>query len=190
MSAPPIPTRLADRPTVGGLVVPWISMRLPADGGAQRYFLGQTWGLRMAQCVVDGLCQVCGQRLDPPPYTLLVTDDQLERGHTEEPAMHRECAAYSIRACPMVAGQMASYAKHQIDHTGKPCTEPGCQCGGWVSDTDHRAGAPARPWFQLWVSDYAISISDAAKPITVGNVNGLVWATPVIKIRPIRAPTS
>ncbi|PZG49852.1 hypothetical protein C1I98_11085 [Spongiactinospora gelatinilytica] len=62
---PPIPLRLAGRPTQGGLVVPWISIH-HADGRAT---LGAVHGSRVDTCLRSRCCQTCGEHLG---YRLVV----------------------------------------------------------------------------------------------------------------------
>lgn len=179
MNAPPIPQRCADRPLLGGLVVPYIS--LVAEG---RTHLGGTHGKRVAECVANYLCQVCGQPLGDPPYLFLATQTMTDEGFSSEPALHPECAAYSVKACPMVAGRMSAYNQHPHDVAGQSCGVAGCDCGGWSSDQSHVAGKPAEPWFRVWVRSYAIGVKERG-PITVGNVTGCVFKGQVIRVRPV-----
>ena len=179
MNAPPIPQRCAGRPLLGGLVVPYIS--LVAEG---RTHLGGTHGKRVAECVAHYLCQICGQSLGAPPFLFLATPTMVEEGFSGEPALHPECAAYSVKACPMVAGRMATYSKHPHDVTGAPCNLPGCGCGGWVGGESAVAGKAAEPWLRVWVRSYAIGVR-AAGPVTVGNVSGCVFRGQVVKVRPV-----
>jgi hypothetical protein len=180
MSLPPIPERCAGRPTVGGLVVPYISL---VQGS--RTHLGGTHGIRVAECIVDRLCQICGEEIPDRPILFLATQAMIDDGFTSEPPLHAICGAYSAKACPMVAGRMATYAKHPHDATGQPCGLDGCDCGGWVTDAEGgKAGELAEPWFQVWVSDYVIGVKEAG-PITVGNVTGAVFKGQVVKVRPL-----
>jgi len=179
VSVPSIPQRCESRPLLGGLVVPYIS--LVAEG---RTHLGGTHGKRVAECVAHYLCQVCGQRLGDPPYLFLATQTMIDEGFSGEPALHPECAAYSAKACPMVAGRMATYSKHPHDVTGTACNEPGCGCGGWVSDESANAGRPAPSWFRVWVRTYAIGVKEPG-PVTVGNVSGCVFKGQIVKVRPV-----
>lgn len=183
MKPPPIPAHLAHRPVRGGLVVPYLSMTT-ADGTA---YLGQTRGKPVGECIVNRLCQICGRRLDPTrPLLFLVTQQNIDEAFTGEPALHPECAAYAIKACPMVAGRMPTYAKHQADHTGKPCSDPGCDCAGMVITAPGRAGQPApAAWFRAWYRDYAIAVADRTAGLVVGNVTGVGLLGNPIKIRPI-----
>ncbi|MEU5943466.1 hypothetical protein ABZ807_30870 [Micromonospora sp. NPDC047548] len=56
---PNIPLQLAGRPTIGGLVVPWITGRTP-DG---RYRFGAVDLDRQNRALTDRLCQTCGANL-------------------------------------------------------------------------------------------------------------------------------
>lgn len=180
MSVPPIPQRLARRPTRGGLVVPWISLQI-----GDRAHLGEVHNIKRVRCLVDGLCQIDGQPLGGGPYLFLGTQSAIDQGFSSEPPMHRECGAYSIRACPMVNGQMATWAKHKTDHTGKACPDPGCDCGGWVTEGGGgREGEPSEPWFQIWVTGWDIAVKEEGPP-TVGNVNGALFRGRIVRTRPI-----
>jgi hypothetical protein len=184
VSAIPVPQRCAERPLLGGLVVPYIS--LVAEG---RTHLGGTHGIRVAECVTHYLCQICGEALGEPPYLFLATQTMLDEGISGEPALHPECAAYSQKVCPMVNGSMATYSRHPHDPSGKPCNLAGCDCGGWTSSDGENAGKPAEPWFRVWVRGYAIGVREAG-PVTVGNVTGCVFRGRVFKVRPVAVAVS
>lgn len=186
MTAPPIPQRLAHRPTLGGLVVPYTSIQT-----TDRTSLGQSHGIKVGQCIVDKLCGVCGQSLDEQPgkrgpYLFLGTQESIDQGFSRDPANHPECAAYSIAACPMLHGGMKTYAKRPHDWTGKPCPDPGCDCGGWVAtDPDEdRGGRPAEQWFRIWARDYVIAVREQG-PVTVGNLSGAYFKDQIIKHRAV-----
>lgn len=181
MSAPPIPQRLARRPTLGGLVVPYVALTI-----GDRIHFGQTRGMKAARCIIDGLCQVDGKPLGAAPFLFLGTQSAIDEGFSSEAPLHPECAAYSAKACPMLNGAMRHYAKHDRSHTGEPCGDPGCDCGGWVSDPADKAGAPSEPWFQIWVSGYQLGVTDDTKPLTLETFNGAVFKGQIIKTRPIR----
>lgn len=179
---PPIPMRLAHRPTRNGLVVPYVSMT-GTDGTA---YLGQTRGKAVAECVVNYRCQICGRPLDRTrPLLFLVTQQVIDEAFSTEPALHPECAAYSIKACPMVAGRMRTYAKHQADLAGRPCDDPECGCDGIVSTANGLAGQAAPAWFRAWYRDYAVGIADATIGLTVGNITGCGLIGEPVQIRPI-----
>lgn len=165
MTAPPIPARLAGRPTRSGLVVPWISVVL-ADGTAH---LGNVHGTKSHTALMRKLCQTCGEPLERP-LVLFATASGLELGQTSEPGMHPECAAYSAKACPMVNGMLKHY-KTADRVAGQPCFEPGCDCAGWVSESPGAdAGRSVEPWFAVWVDDYAVGVDPKTKL-----ANAAIW---------------
>lgn len=171
----PIPARLANRPTLGGLVVPFISI----DFGDGTYALGETHNRKALECIVGYRCQACGQQLLTRPIVVLATAEQLKRKWTEEPALHPECARYSQEACPMVAGRMPTYRKAPARAPGKPCDKPGCNCGGWVSTKRRERNGEARearPWFAVWLPTYQVAVDPH------GQVQGVGW----VNITPLR----
>lgn len=184
MAVPVIPEFLAHLPTRNGLVVPFISL----EAGGRVHF-GQTRGRRMAQCFVEDLCQICGRSIEQRPYLFLATQAMIDDHFSSEPPLHPVCAKYSVQACPMVGGRLATYAKHQADPTGTPCDDPDCTCPGIVRDSGPgHAGDPARPWFQAWYRNYAVGVRDSSKPLTVGNITGAVLLD-LVKARPIPSIT-
>jgi hypothetical protein len=61
-------------------------------------------------------------------------------------------------ACPMVGGRTEAYPGRPRVIEGKRgahCSEPGCDCGGWLDiDPEHSAdmgGQPALPWYAAWI---------------------------------------
>lgn len=149
---PPIPATCANRPTIGGLVVPYLNIRL-ADGGADFRTPSQT---RYARCWQHNLCQTCGDFLTYRSV-LFGGPNQLRRRRFDEPPLCPPCASYATHACPMVAGRMPRYADRRRlaeGHRGKTCPDPGCDCGGYT-DADPNArdtsGDPAHPWYALYV---------------------------------------
>jgi hypothetical protein len=140
---PPIPAWLADRPSAGGLVVPWITPRT-ADG---RFLFGGVDRTKMERALRERRCGVCGQPLGHPLVLMMRLSD-LAAQCTVEPALHPQCAAYTIAACPMVAGRLSRYRNSPVpvDHTMVGNT-----------DTPARLGAPAEPWFSVWLRDYHLT---------------------------------
>ena len=156
--SPPIPARLAGRPTVGGLVVPWVSVVL-VDGTP---VLGNLHGSRADRCFLEKLCQICGDKLDHP-IVLFSPASSHAKDQTPEPPMHPECAAYSAKACPMVNGCMTHW-RAAARAAGKPCPDPGCDCAGWVdADDGPEAGRPAEPWFAVWVAEYDVGVDPGTR---------------------------
>ncbi|WP_271189549.1 hypothetical protein [Dactylosporangium matsuzakiense] len=145
-AAPPIPLWLADRPVVAGLAVPWITGR-GLDG---RHLFGALDPHRRLQAITEHRCQICGRPLDWRSILLLRLRDLPRRG-TAEPALDPVCAAYTAAACPMIAGRMAR-------HRSSPAS-----LGHGISsivDQPARLGAPAEPWFAVWLDDYTTTTDD------------------------------
>ncbi|WP_208025975.1 hypothetical protein [Amycolatopsis acidicola] len=140
---PAIPTALAHRPTTGGLVVPWITPQT-ADG---RFLLGSIDERLARRALLERRCGVCGTKLHDRVVLLMRLSDLPQRASVE-PALHPQCAAYTISACPMVAGRLSTYRATlpRHDENMKP-----------AADNDNRLGAAAEPWFSVWLRDYRLS---------------------------------
>lgn len=152
MTTPPIPASCAHHPTVGGLVAPFVNIRL-ADGGVDFRSPHQA---TYERCWKEGLCQTCGN-----PYGALAVffggPRQLRNRLFDEPPLCPPCAVYASQACPMVAGRMTHYADRERLSEGKRghiCPDAGCECGGFF-DSDPNAydasGEPAHDWFAVYV---------------------------------------
>jgi hypothetical protein len=163
-TVPPIPASLHHLPTVGGLVVPWITPRT-ADG---RHLLGSIDHNRMKQALLRRLCGVCGHQLGDRVVLLMRVSD-LRRRCTNEPPLHPHCAAYTISACPMVGGRRAHYRSSppRLDSAMLP-----------APDAAIRQGAPADPWFAVWLADYRVVIVH-------GDLAASYADTRLLRIRPI-----
>ncbi len=148
---PPIPVTCAHRPTVGGLVAPFVNVRL-ADGGVDFRSSHQA---TYTQCWRQNLCQTCGGRL-ARTSVLFGGPRQLYHHRFDEPALCLPCAVYASQACPMVAGRLPTYATRDRlaeGPRGQVCPD-GCGCGGYT-DADPGAGDPggdpAHPWYAAYV---------------------------------------
>ncbi|MFD2422665.1 hypothetical protein [Amycolatopsis pigmentata] len=161
---PPIPVWLSHLPTLGGLVVPWITPRT-ADG---RYLFGSVDQDRMAQALKRRWCGVCGQPLGSR-FVLMMRLSDLPRQCTNEPALHPQCSAYTTSACPMIGGRLDRYrtSRPRLDHTMLPSP-----------DATKRQGASAEPWFAVWLATYRV-ITDH------GNLAASYTDTRPLRIRPI-----
>lgn len=161
-----IPARCVDRPVVGGLVVPAVSVVL-ADG---RPVLGAVHRSKALACITGYRCQIDGQPLTRP-FVVLVPDSQLADCYSAEAALHPECAAYSTGACPALNGRRDTI--RSVDqHLGSACSDPGCGCGGWVDSDPQRVSQRGRelgPWSAVWLDGYAIAVN------TAGEIHGLSW---------------
>jgi len=161
-AVPPIPVWLSHLPVVGGLAVPWITPR--TDDG--RYLFGGLHPVRQRQAINQHRCQICGRSLECPLVLLMRLSD-LPRQRTSEPALHPVCVAYTEAACPMVGGRMSHYRSRAMRlGTGMVAAE----------DEHARLGAPAEPWFAVWLNRY--------QPIT-DPINGKPAAS-YAGIRPLR----
>lgn len=157
---PPIPVTLMHRPTVGGLVKPYVNVEL-ADGGVD---FRSTHHKRWERCWREGICQVCALGLTEP-IVLLGGPLQLET-YFSEPPLHPWCAGYASKACPMVAGRMSHYPerpKVSDGKRGKKCPLPGCDCQGWLphpgqGNADH-GGEPAHEWFAVWADAVTLAVN-------------------------------
>lgn len=181
---PPIPATCAARPTIGGRVAPWVNVQL-ADGGVDYRRQHRT---RVITALKRGLCQVDGIPLRHP-IVLLGGPESVRHLLFAEPPLHPECAVYTSRACPLVAGALAQTATGLSVSQGKrgqTCFEPGCTCGGWVPSTpDDAKDEPveAHPWYAVYASRFSI----ATRPD--GDVFGaLVELDDVLAVRLVSRP--
>ncbi len=186
--ATPIPVSCVQRPTVGGLVVPYISPRRTDDG---RPVFGAAVAQLVAHCIEQRRCGVCGGRL-PDRFVVLVRDSDLAPaaagalaavlgirqtrqpgGFSAEPALDPQCAAYTTTACPMVSGRMRHYRAGVRDYG------PGVEL---AADQPQRQGRPADRWYAVWITDYQVQRGDD------GAVRGLSWtAAEELRRRPAAA---
>ncbi len=152
---PPIPITCADRPTVGGLVVPYVNVRL-ADGGVDFRTPRQAV---YSRCWQSDLCQTCSRSLRNERRVLFGGPNQLRRRRFDEPPLCLPCAVYASQACPMVAGRQPAYTDRPRlaeGHRGRACPDPDTcgSCAGLV-DADPAAGDasgdPAHPWYALYL---------------------------------------
>jgi hypothetical protein len=65
----------------------------------------------VAQCILEGLCHVCGQRLEPEPWFAGGAANAVMNGEHAvyiDGPMHLECAIFSLQACPHLSHQLPS----------------------------------------------------------------------------------
>lgn len=179
---PPIPARCAGRPTLGGRVVPWINVRL-ADGGVD--FRSQHTA-RLRTALEEQRCQVCSEPLTMP-IVLLGGPSQLKQLLFDEPPLHPECAVYTSRACPVVAGDATSLPsgpRLSEGTRGQTCVVEGCDCGGWVTNDDGRQHATEpHPWFAVYTYGFVIAVSPEGQLL-----GALVRPDEVRKVRLVSRP--
>jgi hypothetical protein len=140
---PAIPRALADQPLLGGLVVPWISARA---GG--RFLLGAIDADRTRRALLERRCGVCGRPLGDR-LVLLARESDLRRQRVSEPALHPVCAAYTMDACPMIAGRLEHYRSSPVPLAPGMVRAP---------DSALRTGADAEAWYAVWLRRYTIVV--------------------------------
>ena len=157
---PPIPMHLAQFPTSGGLVIPFITLQ-HRNGKAA---LGLVDAHRVELCLRERRCSVCGSVVAERMVFLLRRID-LARKCSTEPALCPPCAAYTQQACPMVTGHMARYQASVSPFAARTCGDPQCPCALWAPPDDKtaRLGAPADQWFALWTLQYSLIRDDAGR---------------------------
>jgi hypothetical protein len=197
----PIPASCAHRPVVGGLVAPFVNIRL-ADGGVDFRTPHQA---TFERCWMERLCQTCGGRLGHRAI-LFGGPRQLADRRFDEPPLCPPCALYASQACPMVSGRMPRYADRQRVSEGKRghvCPDASCTCGGFVeSDPDayDASGELAHEWFAVWVEpgawtltvhDVQVHCSDRVcdQLHTRRLVNGCVVTGAFLKVVLVSTPT-
>ncbi|MFE3060913.1 hypothetical protein [Nocardia sp. NPDC059239] len=162
---PSIPARLHDAPTAQGLAIPFLTL-------CHRGRTSPVWGAidpeRYALVLGLRLCQVCGEDLGSghgpsQQVVVFVRPQDWVRGVGPGVEINPECAAYSTRACPMLAGRMPTYRSNAIAARITPCDDPQCDCRQWTppdseSEESQRAGKPADPWYSMLIDarDYQI----------------------------------
>ena len=106
-------------------------------------------------------------------------------GYVAEPGLHPECAAYSAKACPMLAGTMARYRSSPLPSRLERCGNASCGCKAWVRPGDRglRAGRPREAFAAVWIrrSEYRIRSGPVAGTPPGLTLRGLS----VLKVRPV-----
>lgn len=150
---PPIPVHLAQFPTVGGLVVPYITLQ-HRNGTAA---LGLVDNSRLERCLREQRCGVCGEIIEGR-MVFFMREADLARKCSNEPALCPPCAAYTQQACPMVSGYMAHYRNSVAPFATRYCDDDRCLCWAWIPPTasSARLGAEAEQWYALWTLQYKL----------------------------------
>ncbi|MEU8001566.1 hypothetical protein AB0B66_10435 [Catellatospora sp. NPDC049111] len=165
-----MPVQLAHLPTVGGLVVPWITAVAP-DGRAH---FGHTLSQRIELALWTRLCQVCGRTLDPT-FVFAMRDSDVAARNSKEPAMHPVCARYAATACPMLQGRRTGYQAKPItvDDRRIEIVNSGDPSG-------IRADEPAEPWHLVWANGYQVRLHSLT-----GTLTAQMTAERMLRVRPI-----
>jgi len=155
---PPIPVHLTQFPTAGGLVIPFITLQ-HRNGRAA---LGLVDAKRMELCLRERRCSVCGSVI-VGRMVFLMRQIDLHRKCSNEPALCPPCAAYTQKACPMIAGHMAHYQRSLSSFPTRICGDPSCECALWAPPdaSSPRLGTQADQWYALWTLQYDIIRDDA-----------------------------
>jgi len=102
---PPVPSPMSHLPVdVRGYPIPWFVAEL--EDGTRDFRVADADKRRRA--VEDSLCWVCGKTLGRYQIFVLGPMCTVTRT-TSEPAMHRECAEFSVKACPFLTLPKAQY---------------------------------------------------------------------------------
>ncbi|GAA4470926.1 hypothetical protein [Phytohabitans houttuyneae] len=166
---PDIPVHLVGRARSGGLVVPRIT---PVTRTGVALF-GNVVEQMQRECLHGRTCQVCGRPFGQRAV-LFARGSDLPYQCTAEPATCPPCAAYSVRACPMLAGRRDRHRAGQ--HPA---------LAGFPASADQllRMGAPAEAWYAVWVTGYDV-VTHPAQPDTAA----ALWRRiPPLRIRPLPA---
>jgi len=176
---PPIPVHLAEYLTIGGLVVPFITLQ-HRDGKAA---LGLVDSERLERCLREQRCSVCGQIITGRIVFLMRRLD-LARKCSVEPGLCPPCAAYSQKACPMIGGYMEHYRKSVPSFVERRCGDSACSCNRWLppDESSARLGASAEQWYALWTMQYQL-IHDSDGRLAAGFAGLRVLAIREIKWR-------
>ncbi|MFK0244562.1 hypothetical protein ACIQUM_07675 [Amycolatopsis azurea] len=144
IAVPRIPMSLMHRPTVGGLVVPYVTLQ--TENG--RFLLGHTSHERMRRAVAKRWCGVCQRPLGHRGVLMMRLSD-LPHRCTVEPALHPWCAKYTGEACPMIHGRLDSYRSSPARLDDNMLES---------ADAELRRGDSAEPWFAVWITSYDVII--------------------------------
>jgi hypothetical protein len=154
-----IPDHLKHRPTLGGMVVPYITGRRPED---RAWVFGAIDARRQQRCLVSRWCQICGKPIETPPYVFLVRPHEVlvlpdfdtfalrTVARTAEPALHPACVPYSVQACPMLSGRKQHYRSTPAP-VGKYAVHG--------HDVDARLGYPAEEWLMVEATSYRVELA-------------------------------
>ena len=158
---PPVPAHLAQFPTMGGLVVPFITPR-HRNGKAA---LGLVHPLRVELCIREQRCGVHGQVIRDR-MVFLMREADLVRKYSNEPALCPPCAAYTQAACPMVGGYMTHYRDKVAPFVTRKCGDSQCECRLWAppDESSARFGARAEKWYALWTLQYRAGRDPEGRP--------------------------
>ncbi len=104
MNTVEVPIRLSARPRFRGLVIPYVTMIL--SNGEPDFTTNDE--LRRIEVMQDKKCAICGEPLD---YWIFFIGGEkcYENRAFIDPAMHDDCARYSMAVCPYLKNEHAKY---------------------------------------------------------------------------------
>ncbi|WP_188194862.1 hypothetical protein [Nonomuraea sp. SYSU D8015] len=160
-----IPIQLAYAETYNGMVIPFITLR-HADGTPE---FGQIDHNRVAECITGRLCQLCAQPLTDAAV-LMARPMDFGYGYVPEPAQHPECAAYAIKACPMLSGRLPRLRDRTRPQRRRCTLSAACWCGEPPAppsvEAIVRSGRPATPWYSVRfpMAEYEVTMTARKGP--------------------------
>ena len=93
-----VPARLKDaKKDKRGYPIPFFIPMDAATGEPNFKYMDPT---KQFLCVTLGLCMICGQNLIPHDYWYITGPLGRKNQCCSDPAMHKECAEYSLKVCP------------------------------------------------------------------------------------------
>jgi hypothetical protein len=69
---------------------------------------------KVAQCVQDKLCAICGRRLGEKSYFICGALSKVSRLFTDPP-MHKQCAEFAAQMCPFISGKKSEYSHRPVN---------------------------------------------------------------------------
>ena len=93
----PLPSRLEKlEKDERGYIIPYF---VPRDTSGKPDFKFMD-GRKQVICAVNKICMICGQKLEPENFWYILGPLARKQRTSSDPAMHEECARYSLQACP------------------------------------------------------------------------------------------
>jgi len=80
--------------------------------------LGIQDAAKVASCIREWRCHVCGEKLDKLGY-FIAYEPVPKRPRFLDPAIHRDCAIYSMKVCPYLANPTAKHRQSKALPTDK-----------------------------------------------------------------------
>jgi hypothetical protein len=108
-----IPDFLSHLPVWNGLPVPWTTMLIDGEPDFRSIDI-----LRVLDCAKKRMCGICGKEIPKGDWIAFIGGPLcVKHRQFVDPPMHKDCAYFSAKACPFLAGTKREYA------TGESKTE-------------------------------------------------------------------